>query len=160
MARGALVCSGCDVAIAITGVTVPAPDEDGNPVGLVHVAVATSFSDLHHQTRQIPGQASTRIREEVLQIALELLLESLVDLPRSASPGHLTVNAWRTIHYGHCSALRAQASGPSFGSAPAAHRAKTMLQCNSIQRPEVCFFKLGCLTSALIENKKSPRNGG
>lgn len=38
MAKGALARSDCDLALAITGVTGPKPDEDGNPVGLVFVA--------------------------------------------------------------------------------------------------------------------------
>ena len=31
-AHGGLECSGCDLALAITGVAGPKPDEDGNPV--------------------------------------------------------------------------------------------------------------------------------
>jgi nicotinamide-nucleotide amidase len=39
MARCALKCSpGADVAVAITGVLGPEPDEDGNPVGLLYIA--------------------------------------------------------------------------------------------------------------------------
>src|SRR5437868_2951506 len=38
MAHGALLRSGCGLALAITGVAGPKPDEDGNPVGLVFVA--------------------------------------------------------------------------------------------------------------------------
>ena len=40
MADGALARSPADVAIAITGVAGPDKDEDGNPVGLVFIAVA------------------------------------------------------------------------------------------------------------------------
>jgi nicotinamide-nucleotide amidase len=40
MAEGALARSPADVAIAITGVAGPDKDEDGNPVGLVCIAVA------------------------------------------------------------------------------------------------------------------------
>jgi nicotinamide-nucleotide amidase len=44
MAEGALARSPADVAVAITGVAGPSKDEDGNPVGLVCLAVArTSF---------------------------------------------------------------------------------------------------------------------
>ncbi|WP_366785664.1 CinA family protein [uncultured Hyphomicrobium sp.] len=40
MARGALrSCVVADVAVAITCVGGPKPDEDGNPVGLTHIAV-------------------------------------------------------------------------------------------------------------------------
>jgi len=40
MAEGALARSPAQVAAAITGVAGPAPDEDGNPVGLVYIGVA------------------------------------------------------------------------------------------------------------------------
>lgn len=40
MAEGALHRSPADVAVAITGVAGPDPDEDANPVGLVCIAVA------------------------------------------------------------------------------------------------------------------------
>jgi nicotinamide-nucleotide amidase len=40
MAEGALHRSPADAAVAITGVAGPDPDEDGNPVGLVCIAVA------------------------------------------------------------------------------------------------------------------------
>ena len=39
MAEGALARSPANVAVAITGVAGPEPDEDGNPVGLVCIAV-------------------------------------------------------------------------------------------------------------------------
>lgn len=38
MASGALLRSPADIAMAITGVAGPQPDEDGNPVGLVYIA--------------------------------------------------------------------------------------------------------------------------
>jgi len=40
MATGALNRSPADVAIAVTGVAGPEPDDDGNPVGLVICAAA------------------------------------------------------------------------------------------------------------------------
>jgi len=40
MAQGALARSTADLAAAITGVAGPEPDEDGNPVGQVFIAVA------------------------------------------------------------------------------------------------------------------------
>ena len=39
MAKGALARCPADIALAITGVAGPEPDEDGNSVGLVYVAV-------------------------------------------------------------------------------------------------------------------------
>ena len=41
MAKGGIERSKADLVIAITGVAGPEPDEDGNPVGLVYVAVAS-----------------------------------------------------------------------------------------------------------------------
>jgi nicotinamide-nucleotide amidase len=41
MAEGALARTPTDLAVAITGVAGPEPDEDGNPVGLVCIAVAS-----------------------------------------------------------------------------------------------------------------------
>jgi nicotinamide-nucleotide amidase len=38
MARGALECSRADIAVSVTGVAGPEPDEIGNPVGLVYFA--------------------------------------------------------------------------------------------------------------------------
>jgi nicotinamide-nucleotide amidase len=40
MAQGALAHSPADIAVAITGVAGPEPDEDGNAVGLVCIALA------------------------------------------------------------------------------------------------------------------------
>lgn len=50
MAEGALARSIADISAAITGVAGPSPDEDGNPVGLVHLAAARrGFPTLHHE---------------------------------------------------------------------------------------------------------------
>jgi hypothetical protein len=38
MARAALYCSQADIAVSVTGVAGPEPDEHGNPVGLVYLA--------------------------------------------------------------------------------------------------------------------------
>ena len=52
MAQGALERSPATAAIAITGVAGPDPDEDGNPVGLVCVAVAgKNFAPLQFEKR-------------------------------------------------------------------------------------------------------------
>jgi PncC family amidohydrolase len=41
MAAGGVERSPADIAMAITGVAGPDPDEDGNPVGLVFISAAT-----------------------------------------------------------------------------------------------------------------------
>ena len=52
MAEGALARSIADVSVSITGVAGPEPDEDDNPVGLVHIAAARrGGSTLHHEHR-------------------------------------------------------------------------------------------------------------
>ena len=40
MAKGAQAALGCDLAVSATGVAGPGPDDRGNPVGLVYVALA------------------------------------------------------------------------------------------------------------------------
>ena len=48
MAEGALARSPADIAVAITGVAGPTTDEDGTPVGTVHLAAARrGFATLH-----------------------------------------------------------------------------------------------------------------
>jgi nicotinamide-nucleotide amidase len=59
MAEGALHRSPADVAVAVTGVAGPDPDEDGNPVGLVCVAVARDGREPLHIERQQPSRFRT-----------------------------------------------------------------------------------------------------
>ena len=40
MAEGARRTLGCDIAVSVTGVAGPDPDDQGNPVGLVFTALA------------------------------------------------------------------------------------------------------------------------
>jgi len=72
MARCALQRSpGADIAVAITGVLGPEPDEDGNPVGLVHVAAARGEKIASARTS---GEGEPAIiLHESLQCALELI---------------------------------------------------------------------------------------
>ena len=48
MVQGALARSPADLAVSITGVAGPDPDEDGNPVGLVCIAVARKDGKPRH----------------------------------------------------------------------------------------------------------------
>lgn len=41
MAQGALISSGADIAVSVTGVAGPGSDERSNPVGLVYIGIAT-----------------------------------------------------------------------------------------------------------------------
>jgi nicotinamide-nucleotide amidase len=57
MARGGIARSPADIAVAITGVAGPEPDEDGNPVGLVHLAAACRDGRVSHIERRF-GEGS------------------------------------------------------------------------------------------------------
>jgi nicotinamide-nucleotide amidase len=71
MATSGLARSPADIAIAITGVAGPKPDEDGNPVGLVFVAAATRNGRLLGQRLQLSGQ-KTEICRSAMVAALAL----------------------------------------------------------------------------------------
>jgi nicotinamide-nucleotide amidase len=78
MAEGALAkCKVATLAIAVTCVGGPKPDDDGNPVGLTHLAVLIRGGRLLHRTLQVDEHTSGRVRGEVLSQALALALEAL-----------------------------------------------------------------------------------
>ncbi len=85
MATGALDASGADVAVAVTGVLGPEPDEDGNPVGLIHIAAATRGGQVRHAEirSQEPSRAANR--ERALAEALTLLADALAKAPSKAA---------------------------------------------------------------------------
>jgi nicotinamide-nucleotide amidase len=70
MAEGALTRSPADVAIAITGVAGPAKDEDGNPVGLVYIAVARKSLPPTVLERNYGDIGRDRVRERAMIDAL------------------------------------------------------------------------------------------
>ncbi|WP_072390929.1 CinA family protein [Hyphomicrobium sp. CS1GBMeth3] len=77
MAVSALKASGAHVAVAVTGVIGPEPDEDGNPVGLMHIAATTRGGHTRHvkiASRKTSREAN---RERALAEALTLLDEIL-----------------------------------------------------------------------------------
>ena len=76
MARGALARSGASIAVAVTGVAGPEPDEDGNPVGLIYCAVVRRGQ----APRSVRLQSSATQRRAILD---EATLEALT-LLRSA----------------------------------------------------------------------------
>jgi nicotinamide-nucleotide amidase len=77
MAKGALERCPANIAIAITGVAGPEPDEDGNPVGLMHVAVAHSDGGLFHRRHAFEQSGRDALREQAIQAALALTEEVL-----------------------------------------------------------------------------------
>lgn len=86
MARGALAACGADIAVAITGVLGPEPDEDGNPVGLMYIAVARRKTCIHHA--RIASRSRTRAanRHRALSAALALLDKTLASTPEKGGP--------------------------------------------------------------------------
>ena len=77
MVAGALERCPADVAVAITGVAGPTSDEDGNPVGLVYVAVARRGEDPHALEHHFEKGPRGHIRDRAMESAL-LLLETVL----------------------------------------------------------------------------------
>jgi nicotinamide-nucleotide amidase len=73
MAIGALDRCPADIAVAITGVAGPTPDEDGNPVGLVYIAAARRGGDPHAVEGMFEKSSRSEIRDRAMDCALELL---------------------------------------------------------------------------------------
>ena len=70
MARGALDCSEADIAVSVTGVAGPEPDERGNPVGLVYFACARKAGKCVTVKRELGDIGRSRIRFEAAAEAL------------------------------------------------------------------------------------------
>jgi nicotinamide-nucleotide amidase len=73
MAEGALARSGCQLAIAVTGIAGPGGATTTKPVGLVHLAVAVSDGTTLHQRHILPG-ARQMVRMGTVARALALAL--------------------------------------------------------------------------------------
>ena len=79
MARGALQCTPATLAVAITGVAGPEPDEDGNPVGEICIAVARRHRGQSHKSLSLGMHSKTEIRRRAMRDALHLI-ESFLDM--------------------------------------------------------------------------------
>ncbi len=77
MALGARAKAGTDVAIAVTGIAGPGGGSDQKPVGLVHVAVASSKSQPLHRECRFGEIGRGEIRMLTLRQALHLTQEVL-----------------------------------------------------------------------------------
>ena len=73
MAEGELAHSKADISVAITGVAGPSPDEDGNPVGLVHFAAARQGFSTLHEERRFGDIGRGPVRYQAVLAALSLL---------------------------------------------------------------------------------------
>jgi nicotinamide-nucleotide amidase len=77
MAEGALHRSPADVAVAVTGVAGPDPDEDDNPVGLVCIAVSRDGREPLHVERKYGDLGREKVQEHAMADALAELIRSL-----------------------------------------------------------------------------------
>jgi nicotinamide-nucleotide amidase len=75
MARGGIKKSRADLVVAITGVAGPDPDEDGNPVGLVYVAVVTRDGRARVVEHRLGSVPKREICQTAMRSALDLLEE-------------------------------------------------------------------------------------
>ncbi len=75
MAEGALRHSGADISAAITGVAGPEPDEDGNPVGRVCIAVARRGAPARDFERHYGDIGRDMIRERAVTDAMTAMQE-------------------------------------------------------------------------------------
>lgn len=65
MVKAALANSVADIAVAITGVAGPEPDEDGNPVGLVYVAAGRRGHEPQFERHALSGDHDSVCREAI-----------------------------------------------------------------------------------------------
>ena len=77
MAEGALTRSPADIALAVTGVLGPEPDEDGNPVGIVWFCCALRDAKPTVLRETFGRQDPDALRQKTVTTALELLARSL-----------------------------------------------------------------------------------
>jgi nicotinamide-nucleotide amidase len=73
LARGALRRSNADIAIAVTGVLGPTPDEDGNPVGLVYFCCVRRGGGTKTLRKQFRVRDRDRLCATTIRSALRLL---------------------------------------------------------------------------------------
>jgi nicotinamide-nucleotide amidase len=77
MAEGALARSPANVAVAITGVAGPEPDEDGNPVGLVCIAVARQGASPIRLEKRYGKAGREAVQKEAMADALIALIGAI-----------------------------------------------------------------------------------
>ena len=76
LARGALERSPADLALAVTGVVGPEPDEDGNPPGLVYFASARRGGVAGVTEERFREDTPDCVRRAVIERAFALLLQA------------------------------------------------------------------------------------
>jgi nicotinamide-nucleotide amidase len=93
MAEGALTHSPAEISIAITGVAGPEPDEDGNPVGRVCIAVVRRGDSPRTLERRYGNLSREIICERAMTDALTIAIACLT---RPNGPGIQTVRSPHT----------------------------------------------------------------
>jgi nicotinamide-nucleotide amidase len=78
MAKGGLSRCPADLVVSITGVAGPEPDEDGNPVGLVYVAVAARDGRSRVARHEFGKKGKDEICAAAIGAALTLLEELII----------------------------------------------------------------------------------
>lgn len=73
MAQGALNNSPADIAIAVTGVAGPEPDEDGNPVGLVYFGACSRNVEIYTERHMFSDRSQENFLRSTVQSALVIL---------------------------------------------------------------------------------------
>lgn len=87
MAEGARRVTGADLAVSVTGVAGPDPDERGNPVGLVYIGLATPTGTFC-RTLELGNRRRDRIQDLSSNHAFDVLRRYLAGLPvERATPG-------------------------------------------------------------------------
>ena len=76
MAEGAVARSGCELAVAVTGIAGPGGGSETKPVGLVHIAAARHGGPTLHERHLFPGDRSA-IRLATVDAALRLARRAL-----------------------------------------------------------------------------------
>jgi nicotinamide-nucleotide amidase len=73
MVIGALERSAASLAVSVTGVLGPDPDEDGNPPGLVYMGIGRRGAEPEVTQRSYKGEPPDAVRRAILVEALTLL---------------------------------------------------------------------------------------
>ncbi len=84
MAEGALAHSAADLSAAITGVAGPAPDEDGNPVGRVCIAVVRREMAARDFEKSYGDIGRDEIRKRAVADALRALTDAAASVSAAA----------------------------------------------------------------------------
>lgn len=73
MAHGALMRSGAEVAVAVTGIAGPGGGSAEKPVGLVHLALKTRSGLIDHREMRYGAIGRDQVRLATVRTALEML---------------------------------------------------------------------------------------